>query len=378
MFEKTKALCDSFLELGIPGFDLMVCKNGQCVLRYQNGYSDLHNKIPMQGSELFNLYSCSKPITCSALMQLWEKGLFRLDDRLSDYMPEFAEMTVRTENGIEKAKNPIRIRDLFTMTAGFDYRKDSQSLLKLRAESEGRCPTREVARALAQEPLVFEPGTGYLYSLGHDVLAALLEVLTGEKFEDYVKAHIFDPLGMTHSTFLLPLEDYKNVSPVYRGTPDGVIPHYLGNVVSYRLGIEHASGGAGCVSTVEDYMKFAEALREGERLLKRDTVRLMTTNHLTEEQLPSFKLSRYKYGYGLGMRVAREGSGLYDFGWGGAAGAFLAVDIPHGISLFYIQHVLSAPNVHLRKNLYLTVLEELEGIVSSYDAAGPDPENITY
>ena len=106
MFEKTKALCDSFLDLGVPGFDLMVCKDGQCVLRHTNGYSDLHNRIPMQGCELYNLYSCSKPITCTALMQLWEKGLFRLEDKLSDYMPEFAEMTVRTENGIERPKTP--------------------------------------------------------------------------------------------------------------------------------------------------------------------------------------------------------------------------------------------------------------------------------
>ena len=121
MFEKTKKLCDSFLEMGVPGFDLAVYKDGECVLRYMGGYSDLENKIPMKGNERYNIYSCSKPINCVAAMQLWEKGLFSLDDKLSDYMPEFNEMSVRVEGGIKKAERPILIKHLFEMTVGFDY-----------------------------------------------------------------------------------------------------------------------------------------------------------------------------------------------------------------------------------------------------------------
>lgn len=378
MFEKTKALCDSFLDMGVPGFDLMVCQDGQCVLRYMNGYSDRHNKIPMKGNERYNIYSCSKPITVTALMQLWEKGLFKLEDKLSDYMPEFAEMTVRTPEGIKKAENPIYIHNLFSMSAGFNYNIQAPALRQLRADTENRCPTREFARALAQEPLDFEPGTMYQYSLCHDVLAALLEVLTGEKFENYVKAHIFDPLGMTRSDFLLPLEDYSTIVPLYKGTASGeVITHFLGTVPSYRIGIQHASGGAGCVSTVEDYMKFLEALREGERLLKRDTIRLMTTNRLTEEMQTGYKLAKH-YGYGLGLRTAKEGSGRYDFGWGGAAGAYLAIDLPHKISLYYAQHVITSPNVNLRGKVYTTVLEELTGIVADDDPLDPELNKLTY
>jgi len=373
MFEKTKALCDSFLDTGVPGFDLMVCQDGQCVLRYMKGYSDRHNKIPMRGNERYNIYSCSKPITVTALMQLWEKGLFKLEDKLSDYMPEFAEMTVRTPEGIKKAENPIYIHNLFSMTAGFNYDLQSPALLQLRADTENRCPTREVARALAQDPLEFEPGTMFKYSLCHDVLAALLEVVTGEKFADYVKAHIFEPLGMTQSDFLLPMEDYSAIVPLYRSTSNGeVIPHFAGNVPTFRIGVEHASGGAGCVSTVEDYMKFAEALREGERLLKRDTIQLMTTDRLTEEQRNCF-LKRFNgnYGYGLGMRVANS-AGRFDFGWGGAAGAYLAIDLPHKISIFYAQHVTLPPNRKQRKYLYTTVLEELTGIVAVDAPLNPD------
>ena len=108
MFEKTKALCDSFLDMVVPGFDLMVCKDGECVLRYMNGYSDRENRIPIKGDERYNIFSCSKPITCTAAMQLWERGAFKLEDKLSDYMPEFAEMTVRTEQGVRRAERPIR------------------------------------------------------------------------------------------------------------------------------------------------------------------------------------------------------------------------------------------------------------------------------
>lgn len=375
MFEKTKALCDSFLDMGIPGFDLMVCKDGECVLRYMNGYSDRENQIRMSGKELYNIYSCSKPITCVAAMQLWEKGLFSLDDKLSDYMPEYAQMTVKTDKGIVPAQNPIRIHHLFEMTSGLNYDVQSPSLRRLRENTNGTCPTREVARAIANEPLSFDPGAQYLYSLAHDVLAALVEIWSGQKFEVYVKEHIFTPLSMTHSDFLLPLEEYQKVVPLY--CTSNIKLHPNGNVPMYRLGSEHASGGAGCVSTVEDYMKFIEELRTGERLIKRDTLRLMTTQRLTKDQLATFTLPTH--GFGLGMRVPR-GDGLRsDFGWGGAAGAYMALDIPNGISLYYVQHVTASPNQTLRPRIYETVVEELTGVaLKQPDEAEPIDQNLTY
>ena len=380
MFEKTKALCDSFLEMGIPGFDLLVYKNGEPVLRYMNGYSDRHNKIPMRGDELYDIFSCSKVMTCTAALQLWEKGLFQLEDKLSDYLPEFEHMTVRTpDGGVRPAEKPIRIENLFTMTSGLNYDMNTPALRKLKADTGGVCATRDVARAIAEGPLNFEPGAQYLYSLGHDVLAALVEVLSGQPFETYVQEHIFEPLGMTHSNFLLPMEDYRKVAPLYRGVEQTgeVSPHYLGNVPVYRFGVKHASGGAGCVSTVEDYIKLTEALREGETLLKRSTIEMMTTNRLTEEQAQTYTL-KANYGYGLGVRVAKESSGLSDFGWGGAAGAYLAIDIPHGITLYYAQHVVLAPNVPLRSKIYTTVLEELEGICNNDQPVNPELSKLTY
>ena len=360
MFERIKALCDSFLEMGVPGFDLMICQNGECILRYNNGYSDLEKKIPMKGDELYNIYSCSKLITCVAAMQLWEKGLFRLEDRLSDYMPEFAEMTVKTPEGIVKANNPIYIYDLFQMTAGFDYELYSPSLAQLYRDTDGRCPTREVASALAKEPLQFQPGEQFLYSLCHDVLAALVEIWSGEKFADYVKEHIFEPLGMTQSDFLPPMDRYEQVIPLYIFREERAIRHPNGQKPIYRLGAEHASGGAGCISTVEDYMKLLEAVRSGEKLLKRETVELMTMPRLNSKQMETFS-KKDTHGFGLGFRVPRGGCWHRDFGWGGAAGAWYSVDMERGYSIFYAQHLVAAPNTPHRQQIYDLLVEELTG-----------------
>ena len=121
MFEKLKSFCDLFLKLGVPGFDLVVYKDGECILRYMNGYSDLENNFKMTGCERYNIYSCSKVITCTVALQLFEKGMFSLEDKLSDYMPEFKEMMIRTDDGIKRAENPILIKRLFEMTSGFSY-----------------------------------------------------------------------------------------------------------------------------------------------------------------------------------------------------------------------------------------------------------------
>lgn len=355
MFRYTKAVCRRFLEMGVPGFDLLVYRDGKEILRHMGGYSDLENKIPVRGDEAYNIYSCSKPITVTAAMQLWEKGLFGLEDELSRYLPEYAEMTVRGENGVEKAKNPILVRQLFTMSAGFSYDLDSPELQRLKKETDGRCPTREFARALACEPLHFEPGTQYRYSLCHDVLAALVEVVSGQKFEQYVKENVFDPMGMTRSDFLLPLNEYESkVAPRYHFR-DGK-PTLGGRVSRYRLGSEHASGGAGCVSTVEDYVKFLEGLRTF-ALLKKETIDLVTRPWLNEEEQRTFPLETYHYG--LGMRMRKPGTPHADFGWGGAAGATLHVDIPNGISLYYSQHMTASPNQSIRTRVYTAVLKDL-------------------
>ena len=356
MFEKTKAFCDSFLELGVPGFDLAVYQDGKCILRYINGYSDLENKVKMNGSERYNIYSCSKVITCVAAMQLWEKGLFSLDDKLADYMPEFKEMTVKTEAGIKKAERPILIRHLFEMTAGFSYDCRSSNLIMAISETDGKCPTRETVKYLAKEPLLFEPGDRWAYSLCHDVLAALVEVISGEKFETYVKNNIFDVAGMTHSSFMLPENELDSITPQYRFENGGAV-NVGKRIVTYKIGREYASGGAGGISTVDDYIKFLEALRT-HKLIKPETLKLMITDRLTERQKRTY-WTQATHGYGLGVRCPKGNKQYTDFGWGGAACAYLAVDVENKISLFFGAHLLSSPAQGLRSMLYSFIRAEL-------------------
>ena len=359
MFEQTKALCQWFLGKGIPGFDLIVYKDGQCVLRHMGGYADPENKIPMQGKEKYHIYSCSKLFTCVAAMQLWEKGLFSLEDNLADYLPAFREMFVQTENGIQKAKKQIKIHHLFEMTAGMNYDLRTPALQAYYA-SGTNCPTQELVNELAKTPLAFEPGEGWKYSLCHDVLAALVEVLSGEKFEDYVKAHIFDPLGMKNSDFLHPMEDWNGFARLfcYNAQTQQYEPRWQN---TYRPGKEYASGGAGCVSTVEDYIKFLEALRVGDVILKKETIAMMSVDRLTEQQRPMFTYDQFVNGYGLGMRTPRLDPTWTEFGWGGAAGAFASVDPVNNITIYYAQHVLGSPIQPLRTWIYRCVRADLLG-----------------
>lgn len=358
MFEKTKNFCDSFLDLGVPGFDLAVYKSGECILRYMNGYSDFENKIKINGKEKYNVYSCSKIITCTAALMLMEQGHFSLDDKLSDYMPEFENIKVKTENGIENAKNPILIRNLFDMTAGFSYDTQSEQILKCIEETNGKCPTREVMRYLAKEPLCFEPGTKWQYSLCHDILAALIEVVTGMKFQDYTKKYIFDVIGMNDTTFMLPDDEIESVACQYRFEA-GKLVNIGKDIPIFKFGSQYASGGAGAISTVDDFIKFLEALRKGE-LIKSETLQLMITDQLPDDIKHTYWTPETQnYGYGLGVRCPIGDPICIDFGWGGAASAYMSVDLENEITIYFAGHLLSSPAQNLRSKLYRFIRAEI-------------------
>lgn len=359
MFENLTAFTDSFLQMGTPGSDLMIWQDGQCILRHLAGVSDWERQISMTGTERYNIYSCSKAITVTAALQLWEKGLYSLEDRLCDYLPEFAEMQVRTPEGLKRAEQPILIGQLFDMTAGFSYDVDSPQLVLARQETGGACPTRETMRYLAKEPLLFEPGTRWYYSLCHDVLAALVEVWSGERFSDYVQAHIFRPLAMDRTTFHLPEDQVETLAAQYLFDDDGKRVNCGKEIYRYKLGWDYESGGAGCVSCADDYIKFLEALRVGDVVLGKDTVAWMSTDRVMCRIGDSPELRGQ--GYGLGFRCRHAGSPAWntEFGWGGAAGAYYAVDIPRNMTIFYVQQVLNSPMHDLRNQIYRYAVEDL-------------------
>ncbi len=354
MFQKLTDKLDEFLKFGIPFYDCIVMKDGKCVYRHSNGYTDAAKTVTVTGKEKYNIYSCSKLMTCIAALQLWEKGMFSLDDKLSKYLPEFENMTVKKDGGAVPAKNPILIRNLFTMTAGFSYNLEYPQILLCRKDTNGECPTRELIRYLAKEPLEFEPGERWEYSLCHDILAALIEVLTGITFGEYVKKNIFDPLGMDDSTFLLPDDRLDEVINQYSYSAEkGVVER--DKHIPYKLGSKYESGGAGCISTVDDYIKLLEAVRVGDVILKKETIDLMATNQLTEEQIKTYGWG-YAYGYGLGQRCPNGGERT-DFGWGGAAGAYYMINREKGITAYYGTHILGHGEYQGRRVEIIPIIE---------------------
>ena len=378
MFEKLTNLLGNALKAGIPGYDCAVYHKGKCVYRHFDGSSSKEENIPMTGKEVYNIYSSSKLITCVAAMQLWEKGLYDLDEDLCKYMPEFTDMKVKRDDGtVVPAKNKIKIKHLFTMSAGFHYDVNCEAIKRAKEETKGRCPTREVMKYLATEPLEFEPGEKWRYSLAHDVLAALVEVLTGKTFGEYVRENIFEPAGMENTTFLLDDSKVCKLAEQYRYHADATeelnkldpeADKYRSNggyenvgkyIQSYKFGTEYESGGAGGISTTDDYIKLLEAIRKGV-LIKPETLDMMSVNQFTDKQLELFW--EVPYGYGLGVKCPKvSDTKRTSIGWGGAAGAHWFIDTKNEITLCYHQHVLSSPNVGLGENLTKVTTEIILG-----------------
>ena len=353
----------------VPGCDCMICRDHEEIFRYTSGYADADKHRYVEGNELYFLWSMSKVVTVSLAMKLYENGAFAMDDPISLYLPEFSQMKVKSvaedRETIIPAKNPIRVRDLFAMTAGINYNISSKSLEEARKTTEKRCPTREMVRAMSREPLEFEPGGEWRYSLCHDVLGGLIEVVSGMRLRDYAKKVLFDPLEMIDTSYGLPRDDDKvsrlAVLYQYRENERRVVP--TNNTCNFIFGDEYDSGGAGVISTCSDYMKFADALANfglganGYRFLSRDTVNLMRTNVLTDAQLKTFWFADCGYGYGYGVRTmidkSRAGalSNIGEFGWAGAAGTYLLIDPQNHISMFYVQHMRESMEAYIHPRL---------------------------
>ena len=358
----------------IPGNSAVIYKDGKKVFEYSAGYSDLENKIKMTGGEYLNIYSCSKPTTVTAAMQLYEKGSFLLDDPLYEFIPEFKEMYLKDGT---KAKNPITIRQLFTMTAGFNYDLGCDALKRAKQLTNGRTDTLTAVKCLAEEPLEFEPGERWNYSLCHDVLAAVVEVISGKRFSEYVKENIFDRLDMKNS-FYHATEDIKaKMAQQYRyeveetdavklqsGTFGGGRVVNAGKDNGFILGSEYDSSGAGIITTVPDYAKFAAAMANkgtglnGERILNARTIELMKINQLNDRTAPYFDWQQLKgWGYGLGVRTLTDkaASGclgnIGSFGWGGAAGANIIMDTEENLAVFYAHHMLNPQEPYYQPRL---------------------------
>ena len=348
MFENINKLLNISEKLGTPAMQLIIHHRGKEIFNECRGVSDEIGTL-FTGRELMNLYSCSKFVTCVAALKLYEEGKFSLEDDVADYISAFGDMTVKKSGGVFKAENRIKIKHLFTMTSGLNYQIKSREINLGVKETDGECPTVKMMEYIAKMPLKFEPGESWNYGLSHDVLAAVVEIVSGKRFGEYVDEVIFKPIGMKDSTFSLPSEKLSSVCEQYLYIDTTKEYKNIGKkIAGYKLGSKYESGGAGCVSTAADYIKFLDAVKE-RKLLSDDTVRLMTKNHLTQKQLEAL-LAPDAYGYGLGVRVPLGDGKRTDYGWGGAAGAIAAIDEIHDITLYYSQHVCTSPFAPIRKD----------------------------
>ena len=375
-FTNLKNFLDSMVATGrTPGCSVVVYKDGKLALAYSAGVSDIESGTPMTGEEYFNIYSCSKVATVTAGAQLLERGEFLLSDPLYEYVPEYKHMYIKTSDGdTVEAKNPITVGDLFTMSTGFDYDFNSPAIIELRAKNPSYT-TEDFIRARAKDTLWFEPGTHWQYSHSHDLLGGFISVITGKRFRDYMKEHIFEPLGMDKAVYHLTPEIEAQMATQYSFVPTDNVQRSLSIVEAQMYGNandgyfkrvgpekgsvsghspEFDSGGAGIISTVGDYVKLAAALAggglgaNGERILSPKTVELMKVDRLNEAQRADFNWKQHLgHSYGLGVRthidkrVSGLNANLGEFGWGGAAGANVIVDTDENLGVFFAQHTLN-------------------------------------
>ncbi|WP_026463044.1 serine hydrolase domain-containing protein [Adhaeribacter aquaticus] len=345
------ATLKSFVDSGkVAGVSALIFEKNKEVYQNAFGYADREAKVAMGRNTLVRIYSMTKPITGTALMQLFEKGAFQLDDPLAKYLPEFADMKVYKgvdASGnilLEPARRPITIRDITRHTAGFAVDLNLPGLSELVKEKDAMNPNNtlsEMAKKLASLPLQFQPGEQWAYGPSVDVQAYLVERLSGKPFDTYLQENIFTPLGMTNTRYVLPATDRKRLAVTYRRSDDGVLTRVSDDETSFNIkNYPLKPGGFGLTSTLDDYMKFARMLVNKGKLgkatiLKPETVKLMATNHLSEDITQRMWLpSKGQVGFGIDFAVRlrhpaskEENHGIVgEFFWDGAASTLFWVD----------------------------------------------------
>lgn len=311
----------------IAGVSVLVARKGEEVLYGQWGCQDREKEIPLDRKSIVRIYSMTKPITSVAVMQLVEQEKIDLDVPVSKYLPEFASLKVLEGNGDAatevKPRRAMTTRDLLRHTSGLTYGFFGNSEVDQQYRKAGVLITdiniKSTVEKLRKIPLQNHPGSRFHYSVSADVLGRLVEVVSGEKLDEYFRTHIFEPLGMVDTVFSVPKDKQDRVMQMYanqRGKPLEVAAwHHSIRIMSESN--KFFSGGGGLCSTVDDYFAFSQMLlnkgKLGEkRIISEDSVDQMFTNQLSKIDNPPGR----GFKFGLGFRCFPQG----DFGWGGAAG----------------------------------------------------------
>lgn len=373
----------------LVGAAICVLHKGEEVYRKEYGEADKERKIPMTPDSIFRCYSMTKPVTAAAVMALVEKGLLCLKDAVSMYIPGFQEQKVLTAKGLVPVEREVTIGHLLDMTAGVTYPdasypagKEMQNMIdeyyRKLYEEDTPTSTYDLANLIGQQPLAFQPGEGWCYSFCADVLGAVIEVVTGKTFGEYLEETIFKPLGMKDTGFYVPEEKQGRFCQNYQYMPE---TQTLEPCTWQHLGLSYMhlkkpafeSGGAGLVSTIDDYKKFVlmmlgKGTYNGVRILGRKTVECMTKNHLTEKQLLTYDWEQLEgYGYGNLMRVmidvGKSGQlgSLGEYGWDGWLGSYVCMDAEEDLAIIYVIQKCGGNghrDVRVIRNIVYSALEE--------------------
>ena len=351
----------------IAGCSARIIRNDEVLFEESFGYADIESKLKMSGDTIFPIASMSKVITVAGIMQLYEQGMFKLWDPVSQYLPGFKNPKIAKEKPdgsyeIVDAKGEVTMRQLFTMTSGVPYGWADTAAGRIRIEKEKEWMSNPLSfpgtvgyvNLVGQLPLAFEPGERWMYGFSIDVLGAVIEVLTGKSLGEYLKENVLDPLGMTDTGFFVPADKLDRIATLYN-INEGMKPSDRGAPTSKP---EFESGGGGMFSTVRDYSRFAQMLLhggtlDGVRILGRKTIDLISTDHLTPEQRRSDNWDTQRgYGYGLGVRVmtnpelAGINGSVGEWGWDGAFGNWFCVDPKENLTCVYL--TTNRPGEHYR------------------------------
>ncbi len=361
---KLQSVLDEMVDTGyVAGVSALVIKGGQEQGYFEAGYQDLSSGKSVSRDTIFRMYSMTKPVTATAAMILLEEGKIDLFDPVSKYLPGFKNQKV-VRNGIEEpVKKEMTIQNLLNMTSGLTYGGESSAAecrgqklideIVEKLDTPQALTTVEIANRIGQQPLAFHPGEKWQYGFSADVLAALVEVVSGMRYSDFLQEKIFLPLGMKDTGFFVPEDKQDRLTKIYRQTENGLVEELypnLGVSVSQDKLPAFESGGAGLVSTIDDYSRFAQMLLnggslDGVKILSPATVEFMTTAHVTPQQQESVNswesLAGYTYGNLLRIMDKPElalGLGSKgEYGWDGWLGTYMVNDPAHDLTFLIMQ-----------------------------------------
>jgi len=381
-------LQQAYIEPGkLVGAQILVARHGEVAYRQTLGRLDRERDRPMVEDAIVRLYSMTKPVTSVALMMLYERGLFQLNDPAIKILPELADQQVWLAGEgdamiTEPQVRPMTIRDLMRHTAGLSYGGVLQTLgipfplspvdkayIAAGVRQDPAETLDDFVAKLGRAPLRYQPGAAWMYSLSTDVCGALVQRLSGKPFDVFLKEEIFEPLGMTDTGFHTPPEKVDRFAACYQRTPDALAalqddPHDS----PYLQPPAFISGGGGLVGTLTDYHRFCECLRrggelDGVRVIGPRTLALMHRNHLPGgKSLSDLALDGFSetgnagVGFGLGLAVtldplASGALGQGDYYWGGAASTIFWVDPAEDLIAIFLTQLLPSSTYAIRPQI---------------------------